>query len=73
LQNRFYGGFNEAGLPALSIGYLYLPAFAGLALGALIGSPFGIRASHKIADVLLHRAFIGYLTLILAVTLTQVR
>jgi uncharacterized membrane protein YfcA len=68
-----YGGFNEAGLPALSIGYLYLPAFAGLALGALIGSPFGIRASHKIADILLHRAFIGYLTLILAVTLTQVR
>jgi uncharacterized membrane protein YfcA len=66
-----YGGFNEAGLPASSLGYLYLPAFAGLAVGALAGSPFGIHASHKIADILLHRMFIGYLAFILAVTLTQ--
>ena len=68
-----YGGFNESGLPSLSVGYLYLPAFAGLAVGALVGSPFGIRASHKVADVLLHRAFISYLAFILAVTLTQLR
>lgn len=67
-----FGGFNESGLPALSVGYLYLPAFAGLAVGALVGSPFGIRASHKVADSLLHRLFIGYLVFILAVTLTQV-
>jgi len=67
-----YGGFNETGLPALSIGYLYMPAFAGLAIGAFIGSPFGIRASHRVADTLLHRAFIGYLTLVLVVTLTQI-
>lgn len=66
-----YGGFGEVGLPPLALGYLFLPAFAGLAVGALIGSPFGIRASHKIADALLHRAFIGYLTLIFVVTLTQ--
>lgn len=68
-----YGGFNEGGLPSLSVGYLYLPAFVGLAVGALIGSPFGVRYSHKVADVLLHRAFIGYLAFILAVTLTQLR
>ncbi len=68
-----FGGFNETGLPALSLGYLYLPAFAGLAIGALAGSPFGIRASHKVADKLLHRAFIGYLAFILVVTLTQLR
>jgi uncharacterized membrane protein YfcA len=68
-----YGGFNEHGLPALSIGYLYLPAFAGLAAGALIGSPFGIRVSHKVADMLLHRLFIGYLAFILIVMLTQGR
>jgi len=66
-----YGGFNEGGLPSLSLGYLYLPAFGGLAVGALAGSPFGIRASHKIADALLHRAFIAYLAFIFAVTLTQ--
>ncbi len=68
-----YGGFNEAGLPARALGYLYLPAFAGLAIGALVGSPFGVRASHRIADLLLHRMFIGYLAFILAVTLTQLR
>lgn len=68
-----YGGFNEGGLPSYTIGYLYLPAFAGLALGAFIGSPFGIRVSHKITDVLLHRLFIGYVSLILVVMLTQGR
>ena len=66
-----YGGINESGLPALSFGYLYMPAFAGLAVGALAGSPFGVRASHKVADALLHCMFIGYLTFILVVTLTQ--
>jgi uncharacterized membrane protein YfcA len=68
-----YGGFDEGGLPPLSFGFLYLPAFVGLAIGALVGSPFGIRASHKVADMLLHRLFIGYLAFILAVTLTQLR
>ncbi len=66
-----YGGFNEGGLPVLALGYLYLPAFVGLAVGALVGSPFGVRGSHRVADALLHRLFIGYLAFILAVTLTQ--
>jgi len=66
-----YGGVNEIGLPARSFGYLYLPAFTGLAIGALAGSPFGIRTSHKLADTLLHRLFIGYLGFILLVTLSQ--
>jgi uncharacterized membrane protein YfcA len=66
-----FGGFNEIGLPALSLGYLYLPAFGGLAVGALAGSPFGVRASHRLGDTFLHRAFIGYLAFIFVVTLTQ--
>ena len=68
-----YGGFDESGLPALSIGYLYLPAFAGLITGALIGSPIGISTSHKVKDGLLHRFFIAYLTFILLVMLIQGR
>ena len=64
-----YGGFNEVGLPDFSLGFLYGPAFAGLALGALAGSPVGVRASHHIPDVLIHRMFIGYLALILFVML----
>lgn len=59
-----YGGFNEVGLPNFSLGFLYGPAFAGLAIGALFGSPCGVRVSHQIPDVLVHRMFIGYLALI---------
>jgi uncharacterized protein len=62
-----YGGFNEIGLPDFSLGFLYGPAFAGLAIGALVGSPSGVRVSHHIPDVLIHRMFIGYLALILFV------
>jgi uncharacterized membrane protein YfcA len=64
-----YGGFGETGLPAFSLGFLYLPAAAGLAAGALVGSPFGIRASHRIPDLLVHRMFTGYVAFILAVML----
>ena len=64
-----YGGLGEAGLPELALGYLYLPAAAGLAGGALIGSPFGIRASHWIPDLLVHRRFTGYVAFILVVML----
>ncbi|MEK9661982.1 MAG: sulfite exporter TauE/SafE family protein [Alphaproteobacteria bacterium] len=64
-----YGGLNEPDLPAYALGYIYGPAFAGLALGAMFGSPLGVRVSHRIADVLVHRLFISYLGLLLAVML----
>jgi len=62
-----YGGFDETGLPDLAFGYLYGPAFAGLAVGAIFGSPGGVKISHRIPDVLIHRMFISYLGLILFV------
>jgi uncharacterized protein len=68
-----YGGFNETGLPPLALGYLYLPAFAGLALGALAGSPVGIRLSHRIPDRIQYRMFLAYLALILVVMLLTER
>ncbi|MBS28366.1 MAG: hypothetical protein CL566_05485 [Alphaproteobacteria bacterium] len=64
-----YGGFGKAGLPEFSLGYLYVPAAVGLAAGALVGSPLGIRASHRIPDLLVHRMFTGYVALILVVML----
>ena len=60
---------DEAGLPDLATGYLYLPAFAGLAVGSLAGSPLGIRLSHRITDIFQYRMFLAYLTLILVVML----
>lgn len=64
-------GADEAGLPEWSLGYLFLPAFIGLAVGAFIGSPFGIRVSHKAPDMLLHRVFISYLALLMVVMIVQ--
>ncbi len=64
-----YGGLNEPDLPRFALGYVYGPAFAGLALGAIVGSPLGVRVSHRISDVLSHRLLIGYLALLLAVML----
>lgn len=61
------GGFDEVGLPEYAIGYLYLPGFVCLALGALVGSPLGIRFSHRVAEKLQARLFIGYLSVVLII------
>lgn len=68
-----WGGIDETGLPAFAIGYLYLPAFAGLAAGALAGSPLGIRLSHRIPDALQYRLFMIYLAIVLVVMLLTAR
>ena len=61
------GGFDEAGLPAHALGYLYLPGFAALTVGALAGSPLGIRFSHAVRDRTQTWLFIGYLSAVLAI------
>jgi uncharacterized membrane protein YfcA len=65
------GGLDETGLPAWSIGYLYLPAFAGLVAGAFLGAPAGIRLSHRIDDHLQGHLFTAYLCVVLAVMLAH--
>jgi len=65
------GGFDEVGLPAHSLGYLYLPGFICLALGALVGSPLGIRFSHRVSETLQVRLFVGYLSLVLIVMIAH--
>lgn len=61
------GGLDETGLPPGSLGYLYLPGFLALTLGALAGSPLGIRFSHRVADRLQAWLFIAYLSAVLAI------
>ncbi len=65
------GGMNAAGLPSAAIGYLYLPAFAGLTAGALVGSPFGIRISHRLSKTIQFWLFLAYLAAVLTVMILR--
>jgi len=59
------GGLGAAGLPTAAIGYLYLPAFAGMTAGALLGAPLGVRISHRIPDNVQFWLFLAYLTVVI--------
>lgn len=59
-------GLNEVGMPPVSLGYLYLPALLGLAIGGLAASPFGVRLSQRSDEGQLRWLFLGILLVILA-------
>lgn len=63
------GGFGEPGLPSWSLGYIYLPAFVGLAGGGLVGAPLGVALSRRIDDHLQERLYLVYLGVVLVVML----
>lgn len=65
------GGLNESGLPSAAIGYLYLPAFTGLSIGALAGSPLGVKISHKLDEDIQFWLFLGYLAIVLGVMILR--
>jgi uncharacterized protein len=65
------GGLNEIGLPSAAVGYLYLPAFAGLSIGALAGSPLGVSISHKLDEDIQFWLFLGYLAVVLGVMILR--
>lgn len=59
------GGLGATALPAAALGYLYLPAFAGMTTGALVGSPLGVRISHRMKETTQFWLFLAYLTVVL--------
>jgi uncharacterized membrane protein YfcA len=65
------GGLGQPGLPGAALGYLYLPAFAGLSAGALIGSPLGVRVSHGLDEDVQFWLFLTYLTIVLVVMMLK--
>jgi uncharacterized membrane protein YfcA len=65
------GGLRQPELPSASIGYLYLPAFGGLSVGALLGSPLGVRISHRLDEDVQFWLFLGYLTVVLGVMILK--
>lgn len=65
------GGLDEPHLPRLALGYLYLPAFFGVAVGALAGSPLGVGLSHRLSEGLQRALFVIYLCVVLAVMIAR--
>lgn len=54
-------GLFDKGLPAWSVGYVYLPAFAGIAVTSLLIAPLGAKVAHRLPVVVLRRIFVVFL------------
>ena len=65
------GGLNEVGIPEPRAGYIYLPALGGMAVGALAGSPLGLRLSRKLPEMLQLGLFLAYTIAMLATMATR--
>ncbi len=60
------GGWHAAGLPAGSLGFVYLPALAGIVAGSVLTAPLGAWTSHRLPVRRLKRIF-ALLLLVLAI------
>lgn len=56
-----FNGWEHAGLPAWSLGYIYLPAFAWLVPSSMLSAPLGARLAHRLPVATLKRIFAGVL------------
>jgi uncharacterized protein len=58
----WFGPAAEAtGMPAGSIGYVYLPAALGIAVASVLFAPLGTRLAHRLSGTALKRVFAGLL------------
>jgi uncharacterized membrane protein YfcA len=56
LSNVFFG-WSEPGLPAYSLGYIYVPALLVIAAASVLMAPLGARAAHRMPVARLKRIF----------------
>jgi uncharacterized membrane protein YfcA len=54
-------GAFESGRPAWSVGFVYLPALAGVVVASVLTAPLGAQAAHRIPVKLLRRVFAVFL------------
>jgi uncharacterized membrane protein YfcA len=57
-------GWGTPGLPAWSLGYIYLPGLIGVAAMTMLVAPLGARTAHRLPVKQLKRAFGGFLALL---------
>ena len=65
-------GWGAAGLPAHSVGFIYVPALVGFTVGSIVLAPIGARLAHRTSERSLKRIFavvIGALGLKMLVSL----
>lgn len=55
--SNMYFGWNEPGLPAWSLGFIYLPALLVIAMASVTMAPMGARAAHRMPVAKLKRIF----------------
>jgi uncharacterized membrane protein YfcA len=63
-------GRDAAGLPAGSLGYVYLPAALAIAVTSVLAAPWGVAAAHRIGGTPLKRIFALFLVAMGAALLT---
>lgn len=54
-------GMMDRELPPWSLGYVYLPAFAGIAATSFVVAPLGAKLAHRLPVVVLRRIFVVFL------------
>lgn len=57
-------GWHNSQLPALSVGFVYLPALLGIALTSVFFARFGAKLAHQLSPLLLKRLFALLLTIV---------
>jgi uncharacterized membrane protein YfcA len=57
-------GQDETGLPLHSLGYVNLPAFAGVVAASILFAPLGARLAHQLPDQVIKRLFALFLFLL---------
>jgi uncharacterized protein len=50
-------GWNQPNLPPYSVGYIYLPALAGVVVSSMLTAPLGAKVTHKLPVLTLRRIF----------------
>jgi len=56
-----FSGLRVPHLPSLALGFVYLPALAGIVAGSVFTAPMGARAAHRLPVTTLRRIFAGLL------------
>ena len=54
-------GQGAAGMPPWSVGFVYLPAFAGISVTSVLVAPYGARLAHRLKGPTLRRIFAVFL------------